>query len=622
MDPLQQAAKNNNLKKFRELWYKDHNIDPLKDKTDYNAQITRDFAYYQQGGGNTKPTTEAKQSIGSVFLGGAANLAKTQEQKGFMADEYIKVDNVLGIVLDKQGQLNDLTTIGRNIMEMGGDQLLQYYQQQTELLGVVNKGMGMTGQLSKDYRETLTTANQELLKYGITFGDLTQAAQGLVDATGKFRTLNSETWREAGMVASAFVGTLGQMAAMYPEFEKVGLGAADTNEAITRAGQSAIKVGLQAKNTTKEISANIGKLNEYGFKNGVEGLAQMVRKATEFRMSMNEVFKIADKVMDPASAIDLTANLQALGGAIGDFNDPLKLMYMATNNVEGLQDALIGAAKNLATYNSEQGKFEITGVNLRRAKEMASQLGVEYSELAKGAIAASERTSAAADLMARGLTLDNDQKEFITNMAQMKGGRMSIDLNTEKLKGVFQADTIYLDQMTDEQAKLFKQYQKDFKEATPEQMVRDQATNIENMTRSINFMAAVMREQAGKTGQIIADQLGIDFSKYSEKMRSFAEKESPELKKMSGTFQQTVIDFGKKGESSEGKVGPPLNKNTEQIIKKEKEEEQKGKPYASNTPPQILKTVLQISYTGIGEPTADVKGSYLINDINIDRGKA
>ena len=117
----------------------------------------------------------------------------------------------------------------------------------------------------------------------------------------------------------------------------------------------------------------------------------MVRRSTEIRMSLSETFKVADKVFSPEGALELSAELGVLGAAFGDFNDPLKLMYMATNNVEGLQDALIGAAGGLATYNNEQKKFEVTGANLRRAKEMAAQLGMTTGDLNKTAIAAQER---------------------------------------------------------------------------------------------------------------------------------------------------------------------------------------------------------------------------------------
>jgi hypothetical protein len=52
-------------------------------------------------------------------------------------------------------------------------------------------------------------------------------------------------------------------------------------------------------------------------------------------------------------------------------------MYMATNEVEGLQGALEGVAQSLATYNVETGGFEVTGVNLRQARDIAKALGMD-----------------------------------------------------------------------------------------------------------------------------------------------------------------------------------------------------------------------------------------------------
>ena len=44
-----------------------------------------------------------------------------------------------------------------------------YLKQQTELLGVVNKGAGLTGKFSEDVREELTQANIPLTRLGIGF---------------------------------------------------------------------------------------------------------------------------------------------------------------------------------------------------------------------------------------------------------------------------------------------------------------------------------------------------------------------------------------------------------------------------------------------------------------------
>jgi hypothetical protein len=167
-----------------------------------------------------------------------------------------------------------------------------------------------------------------------------------------------------------------------------------------------------------DVGANMDKLNTIGFKNGVEGLTRMVQKSIEFNMNIEKVKSMAEKLFDPDQAIALSAELQAIGGAIGDFNDPLKLMYMATNDAGGLQDAMIGVAGSLATYNSELGRFEITGANLRKSKALADQMGMSMEEMSKTAIKAAERSSAATALLSSGLQIDEKEKEFLTNISK------------------------------------------------------------------------------------------------------------------------------------------------------------------------------------------------------------
>ena len=326
------------------------------------------------GGDGDKGANTFQKVTGGV-LGAISGVVETQEQQGYlpnMSQEYIKMSGLISGMLDAQGNLLGGMDLLKKVWKETSGQVGLYYQQQTELLGQINKEAGLTGEFSKAIREELTNTNPELLRMGIGFQELSDAAVSLVQDTGRFLALNSQSWKEAGKTSAAYVGTLSDLVRMYPAFEKIGVGASDATAQIEKAGKGSIALGLQAQKVTKELGANIGKINEYGFQNGIQGLTKMVQKSIEFRMSMETAFKIADDVMDPGKAIDMAANLQAIGGAIGDFNDPLKLMYMATNNVEGLQDALIGVAGSLATYNEEQGRFEITGVNLRKAKAMAA----------------------------------------------------------------------------------------------------------------------------------------------------------------------------------------------------------------------------------------------------------
>jgi hypothetical protein len=282
------------------------------------------------------------------------------------------------------------------------DAILKQLQIESNLHTEINEGLGLTGELSRSFRDTLIESTPAAAQLGYDIGNITDMMTTLSEKTSKFSLISSNTLDQSFKTSRAFGMTLPQLSEAFSEFEKVGYGAADTLDKINTAGLKSASIGLNSKKTTQDLKLNIEKLNEFGFKNGVEGLNRMVQKSAEFRMNMAETFKVAEKVMNPESAIELTANMQMLGGAIGDLNDPLKLMYMATNNVEGLQDALHGAAAGLATYNTEQKRFEITGANLRRAQEMAKTLGVDYKEFAKGAIAAQERIIANDVLLSKG----------------------------------------------------------------------------------------------------------------------------------------------------------------------------------------------------------------------------
>ena len=333
---------------------------------------------------------------------------------------------------------------------------------------------------------------------------------------------------------------------MLPAFEKIGYGASDSAKQIQISGQRMMKLGLDSKSMLKEVGGSLDKINQYGFKDGVQGLSNMVTKAKEFRMEMQSTFTIADKVMDPDGAIDMAANLMAIGGAIGDLGDPMKMMYMATNNVEGIQDALIGATSSLATFNKEGGRFEVTGINLRKAKAMADAMGVSMGELTKGAIAAAERTSAATDMLANGLKLDKDQTDLITNLAHMKDGKMVMEVQGDKMREMLglkkDVKEIALEELTQSQAESLAEYQKRESEKTPEQIIRGQATNIELMTRDVNYIFRLLTVEAGKTGKQLMETLGVStkFNDLANKTQELSKVAAPEIVKVNQEVQKFI----------------------------------------------------------------------------------
>lgn len=562
-----------------------------------NQRAAEDYQSYSSGlKRGTPPTPKSK----SLFEGAEAAL-KSQESGGYYKEisESVTSSNAMSLIRDDSGFLSP-DKMAENILQAGYGQITAEYQNQKRLLEDINRSTGLTGQLSRDYRTEIEAAGPRLAQLGVTYETLAESAKSLLQNTGRFNIVNQETFERAGLVGQAFVGNMSKLVEMVPEFEKVGIGTKGTIDSVERAGKGSLTLGLNSQKVAEGLKTNIGLLNQYGFQKGIDGLTRMVQKSIEFKLSMESVAQVAEAVFTPEKALDVAANLQVLGGAIGDFNDPLKLMYMATNNVEGLQDAIINAAGSLATYNQEQGRFEVTGVNLRRVREMAAALGMDYKELSKTAIATQERLSAKE--MLSGLGIQDEDKEFLTNLSQMKDGKMTIDISgSKKLQEAFNGlQEVSVDRLTDTQAQTLLQYRDEFKELSTNQIVRNQATDIENIRRDLSFLVKSVALTGTRAVKELADKMGINLKTYADATQELAPKVAEGVNSALRDIVSGVPDY-----SQRGKIESPTATLTEDKAKQIAAEEAKK---------QMDATTAQSNKNVNVTVTHDIKGGATLMD--------
>lgn len=533
------------------------------------------------------------QNIGNKavdFVRGTIDTQKTQSSQ-YSEGEMFRISNMLDII-NKKGQVTGgLMGMASRLVEEVGGGIATQLKQEAQLRTDINEKVGMQGELSKGLREEIIDAYPSTLRLGYGMQQLTDMMTNMMSESGRFNLISKETIGQAAATARSFVGDLSEMGRVFGQFEKVGLGASDATKAIDKAGKSSLSLGLNSKKTTQDLRDNLGRLNEFGFANGVQGLNRMVQKANEFRISMDSVYQVADKVFSPEGALELSANLSVLGGAMGDFADPIKLMYMATNNVEGLQDALIGAAGSLTTYNQEQGRFEITGVNLRKAKAMASELGISYQELAKGAIAASERTAAASALMTSGLVMEDKEREFLTNLSQMKDGKMVIEVPKSLMSELGGQTEVILEDLTNAQKTTLLANQAAFEKMSTEDIARGQLSAMENIERDIGFMAATARGRVVNMAKSAAEAAGLT----GEDAQKFVKETADGVSK--GTIQQTE-NFNKlvsgyiselKGEKPKTQGTATTETNAMNVAEAEKKAAEAKQNAANTTSTKVVK---------------------------------
>jgi hypothetical protein len=549
--------------------------------------------YNEKLGTTNTPITDTKQNFGNKavdFVRGTIDTQKTQSSQ-YAEGEMFRISNMLDII-NKKGQVTGgLMGMASRLVEEVGGGIATQLKQEAQLRTDINEKVGMQGELSKGLREEIIDAYPSTLRLGYGMQQLTDMMTNMMSESGRFNLISKETIGQAAATARSFVGDLSEMGRVFGQFEKVGLGASDATKAIDTAGKSSLSLGLNSKKTTQDLRDNLGKLNEFGFANGVQGLNRMVQKANEFRISMDSVYQIADKVFSPEGALELSANLSVLGGAMGDFGDPIKLMYMATNNVEGLQDALIGAAGSLTTYNQEQGRFEITGVNLRKAKAMASELGISYQELAKGAIAASERTAAASALMTSGLVMEDKEREFLTNLSQMKDGKMVIEVPKSLMSELGGQTEVILEDLTNAQKTTLLANQAAFEKMSTEDIARGQLSAMENIERDIGFMAATTRGRVVNMAKSAAEAAGLTGEDAQKFVKETADNVSKGTVQMSDNFNKLVGNYISelKGEKPKSQGTATTQTNAMNVAEAEKKAAEAKQAAANTSSTKVVK---------------------------------
>jgi len=137
-------------------------------------------------------------------------------------------------------------------------------------------------------------------------------------------------------------------------------------------------------------------------------------------------------------------------------------------------------------------------------------LNMDVKDLTQTAIAQQERMQASQ--MMSGLGLSEEQEEFLTNIARMKDGKMSIALTSPELQEQFGGATaISLDKIDQSVAKTLLKYQDEFKEVSEGDLIRKQVTAVENINRDVNYLVTLARlRAAGVADNVIEAAVGMD----------------------------------------------------------------------------------------------------------------
>jgi hypothetical protein len=342
--------------------------------------------------------------------------------------------------------------------------------------------LGQVGALQQMQNENIFQASIEAERYGVSLDEMLTTMTSLAQAMGRNVLISDEDLARVAIFQKSLGLASSEAANIAKYFDQMGFSIGEAidkgNEMATVARQMGINVG----DFMSTISSNMDMLNTYNFADGVRGFAKMAAQAQKLGISMSTTAALAEKVMDPEGAIELAANLQVIGGAVGDLADPFKLMYQATNDLGGLQDSLVQAGQELAMFNEETGEISFPPTAQRQLRAMAETLGISKEEFAS-MIKLQTKFTAMQNQFSFELEGREDMQEFVTSMASLNQQTGKYEI---KVPGLEQA--VEIEDLTANQLDALKEVQAQ-QQMTEKELMAEQTgllQSIDNNTKALD----------------------------------------------------------------------------------------------------------------------------------------
>lgn len=308
------------------------------------------------------------------------------------------------------------------------------FDQMDQYATEVQTAFGLSKERADEFKNTIANIAPELTKIGISESQFASAVTETMKGLGTAASVSKEAIVElaaANKVTNVSITTLAS------SFRDVGVSVYDVGEQMKTVTEVARGAGVSVSAVAQEVTSNLGKMNIYNFDTGVKGLAKMAATGERLGLTMEKVFSISEELMNPEKAIDMSAALQRLGVTSSGLLDPLRAMDMAQNDPEALQKEMVELSKTFTRFNEETGQMEILPGAKRRLREVAEAFG--YTG-AKGAeeFAALGLKASDFDMKLKQIKLpnlgegDEETRELIASMAQMKGGVAQIEVRNKE----------------------------------------------------------------------------------------------------------------------------------------------------------------------------------------------
>ena len=510
------------------------NIEELSNKIKDNTELLKKLKKEQEELNKKQEERKSKGRIHTKIF--AKDEKKLQNKNKEVEDINKKIKEQIDLknksqeplrkIIKLQEELNKRQEEGVTILNDWEESLNKNTKAFRKGVGMIGEGVKKTGKSVWNILEPWRKANHEAMAYAKTIGMSQKTADTYLSNTVSWAAKNdigllfNKTTDELIKMQSKYSEVLGRNVQLTSEqkkdmlametflgedgmmdiannLENFGLGMSDSADFVKKTLDDATKSGIAASKLTKTIRENIKMAQNYTFKNGLDSLTSMAKKAIQLKTDMSFVNGFLEKTSTVEGAITTGAQLQVLGGNYALGSDPLSMMYESLNDMEGLFDRVVGMAQGKVFYNNATGNFEMGAMDRYMMKQAATAMGVDPSKMIDVAFRKASLDKIEEQIKANSdISGDAEMVEMVKNLATWDKGKGIININgkDKEISKLDVSDKAYLEQM----------------QKTDSQNLQEMAINL----RSINDIISGVDKETKNNQANIVKPIGEKLDEY------------------------------------------------------------------------------------------------------------
>lgn len=313
-----------------------------------------------------------------------------------------------------------------------GDEIAKSWNKADQAAFDYAKQVGMSKEAIGKFRDAVINMSGGVTEvanqYGKTFDELIKLQSSFSEQLGRNVRLTTDQFKEFAAIS----GIIGDemTTKLASQLDSFGMSTTSANEIVTQMYNESMKKGITLQAYSKNVVDNLHLAQQYTFKDGVKGLMSMAENAAKMKMDMQQVVSLTNKLSDGGieSAVNMSAELQVLGGAFAQFANPLALLHDSLLDMDGISDRLTNLVGSIGRFDKNEGRVVIDPFQQMQLRQAAKSMGLDYGKLIESANQQGKRKEIEAQMS--GLSnIPEEYREMLMNTAQFKNGKAGVSVN-------------------------------------------------------------------------------------------------------------------------------------------------------------------------------------------------